>query len=281
MIAAIVATAAACGSGDTAVVAAAGDLGHIHDLVLDDDGTLLVASHTGLYRIEALDRAVLVGEQHDFMAMAADADTLIASGHPNLLLERYRVEGRPPFLGLIRSSDGGKAWQIVDLLGDADFHALVPTDAGLFGAETTGRIWFLDAASGDWSQLGEVEARDLAVNPADPNHQLAPDYDGTVWASIDGATSWTVLDAAPPVIEIEWISERRIVGVTEAGSIWVADEPGGPWTETASAASGGEVETFYVDRDGDWWVSVHGGSISHSSDGGGTWAQAYVPPGEP
>lgn len=276
---ATVIVAAGCGSDDTARVAQAGDLGHIHDLVLEPDGKLLVASHTGLYRIEGVDRAVLVGdEQHDLMAMAAEADTLIASGHPNLLIERYRVEGRPPFLGLARSIDSGQSWQIVDLLGEADFHALVPTDIGLFAAETAGRIWFLDQASGDWSELGAVEARDLAVNPDDPDQQLAPDYDGVVWASADRAMTWTRLDTAPSLIEIEWPFAGDIVGTTEDGRIWSAERPEGPWTETAELDSVDDVETFYVDPDGDWWATVHGGAIFHSSEGGRSWEQAYDPP---
>ena len=49
---------AACGSSPREIVARGGDLDHVHDLVLDTDATLLVASHMGLYRIEAIDRAV-------------------------------------------------------------------------------------------------------------------------------------------------------------------------------------------------------------------------------
>lgn len=274
--------ASGCGSGDASTVARAGDLGHIHDLVLEADGDLLVASHTGLYRIERTDHAVLVGdEQHDLMAMAAQADALIASGHPNLLMERYQVEGRPPFLGLVRSNDSGESWEIVDLLGDADFHALAPTPTGLFAAETTGRIWFLDETSGQWSQLGEVEARDLAVNPADPTQQLAPDYDAGVWASNDGAVTWTRLDTAPPLIEIEWESAQGIVGITVDGGVWVSDELEDAWTETAAFDSADEVETFYIDPDGNWWVTVHGGAIFHSTDAGATWDEAYDPPDRP
>lgn len=280
LILVMVIVAAGCGSDVPVRVAQAGDLGHIHDLVLEPDGDLLVASHTGLYRIEGVDRAVLVGdEQHDLMAMAAQADTLIASGHPNLLIERYRVEGSPPYLGLARSIDSGQSWQIVDLLGEADFHALVPTDSGLFAAETAGQIWFLDEASEDWSQLGAVEARDLAVNPDDPSQQLAPDHDGVVWASADTAVTWKRVDTAPSLVEIEWPTAGNIVGATEDGRIWRAARPEGPWTETAELDPGGGVETLYVDPNGDWWATVRGGAIFHSAEGGGSWEQVYVPPG--
>lgn len=281
LVLAIVAAGAltACASGGEATVALDGELDHIHDLVLDADGELLVAGHRGLFRIEGRDRAVMVGaEQHDLMAMTADDDALLASGHPSLLLERYQVEDRPPFLGLVRSSDGGESWEIVDLLGDADFHALTPTGDGLFAAETAGRIWFLDDATGQWSQRGDVEARDLAVDPTNPDRLLAPDYDGVVWSSTDGAMTWSSLADAPALVEIEWVAADDIVGITSDGDIWVAARPDGPWAEAATLATDEDVETLYVDRNGDWWATVHGGAIFRSSDRGATWKQIYVPP---
>lgn len=53
----------ACSNDTGGRVAGPGELGHIHDLVIDEDGSLLVASHSGLYRIESIDRAVLVGSE--------------------------------------------------------------------------------------------------------------------------------------------------------------------------------------------------------------------------
>jgi ligand-binding sensor domain-containing protein len=269
--------ASGCASDDTPTVASAGDLGHIHDLALDENGNLLVASHTGLYRIENETRAVLVGAQHDLMSMTVLPDgDILASGHPNLLLDEFRVEDRPPFLGLARSTDGGQNWDELDLLGEADFHALVPAGDGLFAAETSGNIWYQDPNAG-WSTLGAVEARDLAIDPSDPQQQLAPDYDGTVWTSEDGAMSWTPSTEAPALIEIEWTEADVILGVTEAGSVWSAQNPAGPWIEIATSPT--DVETFYVDASGSWWISVHGGEISRSDDQGGSWTDAYVPPG--
>lgn len=274
---------ASCGTADDEIVAGPGDLGHIHDLVLGDDGRLLVASHTGLYRVDDLDRAVLIGtEQHDLMAMASDDAGLLASGHPDLRVEKYEVQDRPPFLGLARSTDSGETWKVVDLLGDADFHALVPTSRGLFAAEAGGRIWRLDD-SGGWTQLGEVLARDLAVDPSDPERQLAADYDGTTWVSGDGAANWNAVSETPALIEIEWIGAEMLLGVTEAGVVWRAEGPEGPWTETAVASDAVElaVETFHVDRLGEWWITVHGGAIFRSADTGATWDQAYAPPAAP
>lgn len=268
---------AACGDGSQEeFVAGAGDLGHIHDLALNDDGMLLVASHSGLYRIEDESRAVRIGVVHDLMSMTILPDgDLLASGHPNLLLEEFRVENRPPFLGLARSTDGGRNWDELDLLGEADFHALVPTVEGLYAAETSGNIWFQDPEAA-WSTLGAVDARDLAIDPSDSQRQLAPDYDGAVWLSADGAASWAPSVEAPPLIEVEWIEADLILGVTESGAVWSALNPTGPWIKIATGPA--DVETFYIDDAGSWWLSVHGGGISRSDDQGDSWITVYTPP---
>lgn len=276
---ALVLGAGCSSSGDGQLIAGPGELGHIHDLVVDDDGNLLVASHTGIWRIDGLDRAVLIGsERHDLMAMAGlENGDLIVSGHPDLRLDEYHVEDHPPLLGLTRSGDGGRTWEVVDLLGDADFHALVPVGDQIFVVETTGRIWRLDS-DGTWEQLGAVEARDLAVNPADPSRQLAPDHDGNVWFSSDGAATWSQLDA-PPVVEIEWPTADQILFAGEDGTIWGTTSPDAEWTEVGSGP--GDVETFHIDSRGRWWLTVHGGAIARSDDDGGTWVDVYLPPARP
>jgi len=268
--------ASACGGGDSEIVASADDMRHIHDLVLQDDGQLLVASHTGLYNIAAVDRAVLVGtEQHDLMAMTLNNEgALIAGGHPDLRLAEYRVDGSPPFLGLVRSEDRGQSWDVLGLLGDVDFHALVTTGDTTFAAGGSS-IWRLDPDN-EWVQLGEIGVRDLAIDPGDSDRQLAPDYEGRVWSSTDGAATWTEASNAPLLVEIEWPAPATILGMDTVGTVWATDQPQGPWNKVADGPSG--AETFYIDQTGSWWVTVSGGEISRSNDQGASWVQQYRPP---
>ncbi len=272
----VLVAASSCGNTPNEVVAGPGELGHIHDLVLTEDDTLLVASHSGLYRIDGTDRAVLVGtEQHDLMSMSADADGLLASGHPDLRLEKYRVEDHPPHLGLARSTDLGETWTIeTDLLGVRDFHALVPTADGVFAADAQGSIMFR-RADGTWTELGELTARDLALNPNDATDLVGTDYDGRLWRSDDGGSNWGLVEGAPDMIEIEWPDGDRLVGAQEDGTIWVASNPEGPWKDMSSGLA--EIETLHIDND-QWWLTVHGGAIHTSTDSGQTWAAVYVPP---
>jgi hypothetical protein len=211
------------------------------------------------------------------MSMAAMDGDLMASGHPDLRLEEYRVEGQPALLGLARSGDGGQSWEVLDLLGHADFHALVPHTGGLFAAEGSGRIWRLDPDD-EWTQLGEVDARDLAIAPDDANRQVAADYQGSVWASSDAAMTWAPVAGTPALVEIEWIDSKTLLGADAAGSIWESEAPEGPWTQTATGPA--DVETFYVDPTGSWWIAIHGGTISRSDDRGNSWVNVYAPPDE-
>lgn len=265
-----------CGDANGDRVAGPGELGHIHDLVVDENGSLLVASHSGLYRIESIDRAVLVGdEQHDLMSMTADRSGILASGHPDLRLDKYRVDDHPPHLGLARSDDGGTTWTVeADLLGKHDFHALAPTDAGVYAADTEGMI-MLRSPDGEWENLGALAARDLAANPLDPSQLIATDEDGAAWASGDGAITWDPLPNAPAVIEIEWTANDQIIAASEEGTLWQTTAPNDAWSEIATGPS--DLETLHIDNDR-WWLTVHGGAIHTSTDDGETWAPVYTPP---
>lgn len=274
--AAVSMVAAACGSTAGPVVAGPGALGHIHDLVLTDDDTLLVASHTGLYRIDAIDQAVLVGtEQHDLMAMSVDSGGLLASGHPDLRLDEYLVDDHPPHLGLARSANFGETWTVEsDLLGKRDFHAIVPTVDGIFTADAQGSILRRNP-DGTWEELGAVAARDLAIRPSNTSQQIAADLDGALWFSADGGNSWDRASDAPAVIEIEWPESGRILGAGENGLIWEAPTTNGPWRQVAETRP--ELETFHIDGD-QWWATLHGGEIITSTDQGETWSHVYEPP---
>jgi len=267
----------ACSNDTGDRVAGPGELGHIHDLVIDEDGKLLVASHSGLYRIESVDRAVLVGsEQHDLMSMTSHDSDILASGHPDLRLERYRVDDHPPHLGLARSADGGQTWTVeADLLGKHDFHALAPTDVGVYAANTDGQV-MLRTPSGEWENLGALAARDLAANPLDPSQLIATDEDGAAWYTADGALTWDPLPDAPAVIEIEWTANGQIIAASADGTLWQTTAPINAWTKIATGPS--DVETVHIE-DGQWWITVHGGAIHTSTDDGESWAPVYAPPG--
>ncbi len=276
VVAIVALTASACSTDSDEVVAEPGDLRHIHDFALDTDGTLLAASHTGLYRIEGLDRAVLVGtEQHDLMAMTQTNDgDLMASGHPDLRLPEYRVDGEEPHLGIIESGDMGHTWDQEGMLGDADFHAFAATPDDFYAAEATGGTIWYGNADGEWEPRGEAEINDLAVDPTNPDRLIGADLEGRLWITNDGARTWARLDADIAPIEIEWPAASTLHGIDESGRIWSTDDPGSAWNE-AGAGPDAEPETLWIDDAGTWWLGTHGGDIWRSDNTGTSWTQIY------
>jgi hypothetical protein len=93
---------------------------HIHGLGYTNDGQeLLVAAHDGLriyhegHWYNPSDR-----EKHDYMGFSIYKDGFYSSGHPAI-----NSDLKNPF-GVIKSSDQGKNFEIVDLYGEVDFHGM-------------------------------------------------------------------------------------------------------------------------------------------------------------
>src|ERR1700754_48556 len=114
--------------------AAADDPGqvHIHGLgVNPSDGAVLVATHTGLFRVApGGDRQERIGDSYqDTMGFAVvGPDHFLGSGHP----DPSDAES-PPYLGLIESRDGGRTWSPLSLHGEVDFHVLEAAGGTIFG----------------------------------------------------------------------------------------------------------------------------------------------------
>lgn len=257
-LAVVASTLVAACSGDAGDTVTPSDIGHVHDLIVDDD-TLLVATHRGLLRLVDGSYRRVGDEVHDLMAMTRDPDgDIVVSGHPDLRLEQYRVDGAPSFLGLARSSDGGVNWEIVGLLGEADFHAIALTGTGLLAGDSTGTIWRFDG-DGDGQPVGAVpfDINDLAVSPDDAAMLVATSYEGEVAVSDDAAQTWEIERDAPPIIEVEW-TDGGVLGATAAGELWVAPSPAGPFERVGAVP--GEVDTLLVNGDG-IWAATYGGQI--------------------
>ncbi len=90
---------------------------HVHGLGINPaDGSLLIATHTGTYRVEPdEDKAELIGaNRQDTMGFTvAGPDRFLGSGHPDP--NAAREGGLSPLLGLIESRDAGRSWQSISL----------------------------------------------------------------------------------------------------------------------------------------------------------------------
>lgn len=214
-------------------VAGADDLGHVHDLVLDRDGTLLIAAHSGLYRVEGDQRATLVGSaRHDLMALASNGDgELLASGHPDLRDPDWRIADKPPFMGLARSDNDGESWEPGELLGDADFHAIAPLDGtSLLAAESSGVVWFNDGDQ--WDSRSELLLEDPAVSPADRQVVVGLTDQAVLFMSSDQGRTWTETEAAPALSVLDWAPSGELLGVQPDGTVLSAETPAQGWNSS-------------------------------------------------
>lgn len=150
-------------------------LHHVHGLGFTADGKgVVVPSHFGLDTYRDGNWSRVHGPLHDFKGFASTAEAFYASGHP---APQARL---PDPIGLVKSTDGGRTWQLLDLAGEADFHVVAAgyrsksvyvTNAspnskmpqpGLFVTFDDGKSWLRAAGRG---LVGRIQS--LAAHPDD------------------------------------------------------------------------------------------------------------------
>ena len=132
----LVAALGGADDGDAGQPAAeAGGGGHVHGLGVNPaDGALYVAAHNGLFRAAPGEaQARLVGTSgKDVMGFSiVGPNRFLGSGHPG------EGEDLPPKLGLILSTDAGRTFRPVSLLGEADFHVLRVSGSRVYGFDSS------------------------------------------------------------------------------------------------------------------------------------------------
>lgn len=259
--------------GGTAPSAAPG-LSHVHGLGVNPaNGDLYTATHFGLFRVRADGAAERVGEAlQDVMGFTVvGPDHFVASGHPEIRDQRLRVPGRPPLLGLVESRDGGRSWQPLSLLGEADFHGLVAAHANVYGFDSTGRRFMVSPDGKQWDVRSQVGLGDFAVDPADADHLVATAGSGLA-ESRDGGRSWEPIDG-PQLVFVSWRSELGLWGLGPNGETYQRVD--GRWEPRQKLAGEpqallvGAKEVFAAASDGE------GTAIYASSDGARSWRLRY------
>jgi hypothetical protein len=275
---AVSACVAACGESEPPPAAApvAEDPGqvHIHGLgVNPSDGSVLVATHTGLFRAApGQDQAERVGDSYqDTMGFAiVGPDHFLGSGHP----DPSDAES-PPYLGLIESKDAGETWQPVSLHGEVDFHVLESAGSTIYGYGSdfaTREPRFLTSSDGGrtWEQLQAPEPL-ISLAFEDPKELIASGQRG-LHRSQDGGQTWEPLDAPGPG-HLTW-TDDGVVLLDLEGQVHHARTPG-RWRPAGSI--GGQPAAFDEGAEGELLAALHDGSVKHSTDQGRTWAVRAAP----
>ena len=259
---------------DAPVVEDAGPI-HVHALgVNPGDGSLFIATHTGLFRAPRADARPkrVAGRFQDTMGFTViGADHFLASGHPD------GREELPPFLGLIESTDAGRSWTEISLQGAMDFHVLEAAGRRIYGFgsdwETREeRLLVSDDRGESWGKRPAPEPLiDLAVAPGDPDTAVAAGSGG-LHLTRDAGRSWSALSAGPGLLT--WLG-RRLLVVDPRGIVRASVDGVRRWRVLGRV--GGQPAALAAGPGEQLYVALHDGTIKRSSDGGVSWSVHRTP----
>ena len=284
-LAALILLAAGCGGdsdqspGSGAQPAGVTDPGpvHVHGLgVNPKDGALFVASHTGLFRVpegESTGTRVADRFQDTMGFTVVGPDRFLGSGHPD------SREDLPPFLGLIRSTDAGKTWDEVSLMGKSDFHMLEASGKRVYGFgsdfETRSASFLVSSNGGNsWDERdtpGPLVS--LAIDPEDPERVVAAAERG-LYSSDAAGKRWRKAGGEAGLLA--WAKSGSLFLVDGRGRVNESDDEGRSWSETGEI--GGQPAAFEA-AGNDLYAALHDGTIKLSTDGGRSWTARATPPG--
>ena len=253
---------------------------HVHGLGINPaDGSLFIATHTGLWRVpEGVRKATRVGDRfQDTMGFTVvGPNHFLGSGHPDI--NEAREKGLPSLLGLVESTDAGKSWRPISLLGKADFHVLRFAGERVYGYDATNERLLVSADRGrSWKELGMPGGIiDLAVDPGDRARIVAAaasEGEQGLYESRNGGATWKRVSEAVGLLA--WPARDRLYVVAGSGQVF-ASRDGGRRLEYRGAI-GGDAAALLAQGADELYVALHDGTIKRSEDGGRTWTIRSAP----
>lgn len=249
---------------------------HVHGLGIDPaDNALFIATHTGLFRVGERDsRAVRVGDSYqDTMGFTVVGENrFLGSGHPDPRTDL------PPLLGLLESTDSGRNWDPISLLGEADFHVLRSAGESVYGYDSSSdRLLLSEDAGRTWEEVERpAPLVDLAADPTDSRHVVAAgasDLAQGLYESRDGGQSWERIGGQ--VGYLAWPVPDRLLLVDGGGDVYLSSNGGSRFERRGSI--GGQPAAFLGQGANELFVALHDGTIKRSIDGGATWTIRSTP----
>lgn len=194
---------------------------HIHGIKAVG-ANILMGTHEGLFEFVAQNNMQPIGKDpFDIMGLDADDTTLFASGHPSA------ISKLPNPLGLLRSSDGGKTWKSVSLLGKVDFHFLEVSGSQIYGGNATdGSLMYSKNLGESWKRIGEMKFTDIAILPGTQGSALAIEK-GKLFKTSNAFANSTALSFKSEITAVE--SFGKVIYVASKNRIWRSTDQTKSW----------------------------------------------------
>ena len=200
------------------------------------------------------------------------ADRFLGSGHPDV--QTMQRQNLPPNLGLIESTDGGRTWTPISLLGQADFHVLRSRGDRVYGFDSTnGRLLVSGDGGETWNQRPiPGPLIDLALHPRRPSQVMAATERGLITSADDGRT-WRALGGSVGLLA--WPDPARLLLVDGVGQVHASRDSGRRWSPIGNI--GGQPAAFLAQAAQELYVALHDGTVKRSDDGGRSWEVRSAP----
>ena len=229
------------------------------------DGTLLIGTGAGLYRLGPAGRALCVStalRTPDGSGRVSASLVLRFSGPGKLLASGHPAAGSAlaEDLGLIASSDGGATWKPVSLLGEADLHALDARGSVVVGqpAEQPGLLVSRDGGRSFQERSAPGVALDADVDPSKPGRIVIATDQG-VFVSSNAGANWRQRDVLSGSAHLAWSQDGPLFRIEAGGAVRVSEDGGASWQERGNA--GGSPTTVTIDRRGRLYAALAGARI--------------------
>lgn len=239
--------------------------GHVHGLEVNpSDGGLLLAAHTGLFRVSVDAETIkpLSDEVRDLIAVTAiEANALLGSGHA------ARSTGVPEELGLLGSSDGGRSWEVLSPPGGLDLHALRSRNGIVYGFDAaTNQLVESSDGGGSWVELRlPGPLIDFAVHPH-RDLELVVSTSRGLFRSVNAGRSWRRVAGVKGLLS--WPSPSKLFVVSPGGRVRVSSDVGKSWQQRGFVDPQARGFVAFGDR---LYVAYSDGRIGFSRDGGASW----------
>lgn len=240
-------------------------MSHVHGLGSNpSDGTIYVATHSGVFRLAAGAEPERVAQRYqDTMGFTvAGPDTFLASGHPD-----PAEQGFPLPLGLIESTDAADTWQEKSLGGTADLHALDVGPGGVviaFDAISGQTMISVDKES--WQVVADEAVLDIAANPTRPKAFMSTTPRGEL-IYFDEFGTRVARPSAPPMERVDWPTADLLIGAAADGSLYRSRDSGYSWERVGRPL--GVPQAIDVSESG--WIVATEDELLRSVDEGQTW----------